>query len=143
NVNPKDYHSIKKLSPLWEFFNKNDINSNTTKDTGRLVHKFRAGQQVVTKALEQNKIDQVFDVIVNGDMVKTKKPAPDIYELMVSKLGIKPHQCLAVEDTEVGILSAKLAGCDVVFKRNQRYAVNHQTADYVIDHLAELLEILK
>lgn len=102
-----------------------------------------SGQQVVTQALKQNKIDQVFDVIVNGDMVKTKKPAPDIYELMVSKLGIKPHQCLAVEDTEVGILSAKLAGCDVVFKRNQRYAVNHQTADYVIDHLAELLEILK
>lgn len=76
-------------------------------------------------------------------MVETKKPAPDIYERMVQTLGVKPEHCLAIEDSEVGVISAKLAGCDVVAKRNQQYSVSFQTADYVIDRLAELLDILK
>ncbi len=133
---PLDYKDL--LEPTFEQTRKH-----LQKDGYKIGLATSAGQQVVSQALKQNRIDQVFDVIVNGDMVETKKPAPDIYERMVQTLGVKPEHCLAIEDSEVGVISAKLAGCDVVAKRNQQYSVSFQTADYVIDRLAELLDILK
>ena len=57
---------------------------------------------------------EYFDVIVNGGMVGHGKPAPDIYLLTDSKLGVKPEECLVFEDSENGILSAHRAGMDVM-----------------------------
>jgi HAD superfamily hydrolase (TIGR01509 family) len=51
-----------------------------------------------------------FDVIAAGDEVKAKKPAPDVYELALTRLGLAPEACLAIEDTENGLRSAMGAG---------------------------------
>lgn len=55
-----------------------------------------------------------FDKIVTASMVKRGKPEPDIYELAASKLGLNPENCLAVEDSPNGALSALDAGCVTV-----------------------------
>ena len=51
-----------------------------------------------------------FDVIAAGDEVSRKKPAPDIYEAALSRLGLPADACLAIEDTENGLRSAAGAG---------------------------------
>jgi HAD superfamily hydrolase (TIGR01509 family) len=51
-----------------------------------------------------------FDAIAAGDMVETKKPAPDVFLLALEKLGLPAECCIAFEDTENGVLSAKAAG---------------------------------
>ena len=51
-----------------------------------------------------------FDVIAAGDEVASKKPAPDIYALALSRLGLPAEACLAVEDTLNGLRSAVGAG---------------------------------
>lgn len=51
-----------------------------------------------------------FDVIAAGDCVPHKKPAPDIYILALLQLEMGPHECLAVEDSANGLLSATGAG---------------------------------
>ncbi len=48
-----------------------------------------------------------FHAIVGGDMVKAKKPAPDIYSLTLEKLGVAPDACLAFEDSANGLRSAR------------------------------------
>nr|MBF0223046.1 HAD-IA family hydrolase [Desulfobulbaceae bacterium] len=50
-----------------------------------------------------------FAGIFAGDMVKAKKPAPDVYLLAVKELGIKPENCVVVEDSENGLKAAKAA----------------------------------
>lgn len=55
-----------------------------------------------------------FDGFACGPMVKKGKPAPDIYLLAAKKIGLQPHQCIAVEDSPTGIMSAKNAGCKPV-----------------------------
>ena len=45
-----------------------------------------------------------------GDMVKAKKPAPDVYLLAVEKLGIASERCIVVEDSRNGLLAARAAG---------------------------------
>lgn len=54
--------------------------------------------------------DNPFEVIAAGDEVTAKKPAPDVYRLALSRLGLEPAMCLAIEDTLNGLLSAQGAG---------------------------------
>lgn len=53
---------------------------------------------------------QPFEVIAAGDEVAVKKPAPDVYLLALEKLGLPPQDCLAIEDTSNGLISAASAG---------------------------------
>lgn len=45
-----------------------------------------------------------------GDVVAKKKPAPDIYDLAATTLGLEPARCVVVEDSNNGLRAAKAAG---------------------------------
>lgn len=47
-----------------------------------------------------------FDVIAAGDMVPAKKPAPDLYHYALKELGLPAEQCIAFEDSNIGLRSA-------------------------------------
>jgi beta-phosphoglucomutase-like phosphatase (HAD superfamily) len=51
-----------------------------------------------------------FSVIATGDVVAKKKPAPDIYNLALERLGMAPQRAIAFEDSAIGVRSAKAAG---------------------------------
>jgi HAD superfamily hydrolase (TIGR01509 family) len=51
-----------------------------------------------------------FGLVLAGDCVKAKKPAPDIYLLAAEKLGISPSDCVVVEDSNNGLRAATSAG---------------------------------
>lgn len=53
----------------------------------------------------------IFQNIIGGDDVKHGKPAPDIYQKATSTLQLKPEECIAIEDSPNGIISAFAAGC--------------------------------
>ena len=52
-----------------------------------------------------------FRKLCSGHSIPNGKPAPDIYLLGAKELGLKPEECLALEDSPTGILSAYRAGC--------------------------------
>jgi HAD superfamily hydrolase (TIGR01509 family) len=51
-----------------------------------------------------------FDVTVAGDEVTNGKPAPDMFLLAASRLGVEPGACVAVEDSPTGVAAAVAAG---------------------------------
>lgn len=55
-----------------------------------------------------------FDRICSGHQVPKGKPEPDIYLYGAACLGLTPEECLALEDSYTGILSAHRAGCMAV-----------------------------
>lgn len=65
----------------------------------------------ILSALNTLQILPYFNTVVCGDMVKTAKPAPDIYLKVISNLKLKPSECIVIEDSSVGIASALSAGC--------------------------------
>ena len=69
--------------------------------------------------LKQAGILEYFDRIISATMVKEGKPSPDIYEFACRELGFAPEECIAVEDSPNGVLSASRAGCKVVMIPDQ------------------------
>jgi HAD superfamily hydrolase (TIGR01509 family) len=64
-----------------------------------------------------------FAEVLAGDVVPRKKPAPDIYELALERLGVAPSEALVVEDSRNGLEAATGAGLRCVI------TVNGYTAD--------------
>jgi len=56
-------------------------------------------------------LPSVFHAIITGLDVENKKPAPDIYIMAAESIGLKPRQCLVIEDAVSGVMAAKSAGC--------------------------------
>jgi HAD superfamily hydrolase (TIGR01509 family) len=52
----------------------------------------------------------LFDVIAAGDEVERKKPAPDVYELALTRLALPASACIAFEDSHPGLIAARAAG---------------------------------
>jgi dihydroxyacetone kinase phosphoprotein-dependent L subunit len=50
-----------------------------------------------------------FSAVLAGDVVKAKKPAPDIYLMAARELGVPPEACVVVEDSNNGVESAYAA----------------------------------
>lgn len=66
------------------------------------------------KVLEFLGIENAFDAVVTGDMVKTKKPDPEIFLKASNLLGVASNECLVIEDSVAGVEAAINAGMHVV-----------------------------
>jgi HAD superfamily hydrolase (TIGR01509 family) len=55
-----------------------------------------------------------FGAVVCGDDVARGKPAPDSYLEAARRLGVPARECVAVEDSPTGVLSAEAAGMAVL-----------------------------
>ncbi|MDO9428925.1 MAG: HAD-IA family hydrolase [Methylobacterium sp.] len=69
--------------------------------------------------------DVPFDVIACGDEAARKKPAPDVFELALARLGVAAAEAIAFEDSVAGIRSALDAGLPVIATRS-RYTETHR-----------------
>jgi HAD superfamily hydrolase (TIGR01509 family) len=79
-----------------------------------------------------------FEVIAAGDIVPHKKPAPDIYQYVLTQLGLSSQDCVVIEDSDQGLQAAKGAGLTVTITRND-YTRHHNFAgaDLVLSDLGE------
>jgi len=51
-----------------------------------------------------------FNVLVTADDITHSKPDPEIYIKAAQFLGVKPEECIAIEDAHFGVKAAKAAG---------------------------------
>lgn len=77
----------------------------------------------------------LFDATVNGLEVENKKPHPDIYLKASAKIGLKPEECLVVEDALSGVKSAIAAGCRCLAVTSSFDESRLRDADWVCDSL--------
>ncbi|BDD05367.1 beta-phosphoglucomutase [Aureibacter tunicatorum] len=62
------------------------------------------------KILEKVKIDRIFDVVIDGNMVSKAKPDPEVFLNGAIALGVEPQNCVVFEDAEAGVEAARRAG---------------------------------
>ena len=79
-----------------------------------------------------------FSAIGAGDAVARKKPAPDIYYLVMGKIGVYSDECLAFEDSNNGLRAAQAAGvATVVTPTGYSAGEDFSGALIVLPHLGE------
>lgn len=76
--------------------------------------------------------------IFAGDVVKKKKPDPEIYLLAQNKLNLTPAECFVVEDSRNGFLAARAAGASCVITTND-YTIEEDFtgADLIVPELGD------
>ncbi len=78
----------------------------------------RANVEALLSATWGRDAGDPFEIIVAGDEVPHKKPAPDVYLKTLQRLGLPGGDCLAIEDSRNGLLSAAAAGIPVLVTRS-------------------------
>ena len=100
----------------------------------------------IREHLSRHGLDTRFDALCSGYDVPKGKPEPDIYLHGAASLGLKPEECLALEDAPTGILSAYRAGClpvmipDLDLPGEETRQLLYAQADSLLDiiHLIEM-----
>src|SRR5689334_18513382 len=95
-------------------------------------------QALLSRALGANWAAE-FDAIVAGDDVRHKKPAPDVYLETLARLKLGAADCVAVEDSANGLISASQAGIPVLITRSMFFGDDDfNAARAVLDDLSGL-----
>ena len=77
----------------------------------------------------------LFDAIVDGNDVSTAKPDPEVFLLAAEKLGMRPEECIVIEDAQAGIEAANKA--DMISIGIGDANVLHE-ADFMLNNTSEL-----
>ncbi|GAA5514438.1 phosphoglycolate phosphatase [Deinococcus carri] len=72
----------------------------------------------VTRWMAQHDLLDLFEVMATRDDVRRVKPDPELYALVADRLGLRPAECLAVEDSLNGATAALAAGLRLVVVPN-------------------------
>jgi len=84
-----------------------------------------------------------FDFILSGGDYARHKPHPEPYLAATERSGFKKEECLAVEDSERGLASAKAAGIHCyVIPTELTHNGNFSGADKVLTSIKDILKIL-
>lgn len=78
----------------------------------------QASVQAVLDTVMGKELSSTFAGVFAGDIVKAKKPAPDIYDYAADALGLAHPDCVVVEDSRNGLLAARAAGMACVVTVN-------------------------
>ncbi len=85
----------------------------------RLALATSSDREWVTRWLSQHGLLTWFEVMATRGDVARVKPDPELYALAVSRLNLRPGECLAVEDSFNGATAALAAGVEVVVVPNE------------------------
>jgi sugar-phosphatase len=77
-------------------------------------------------------------LVVGGDDVACGKPDPECYQRAASRLGLRPSECLVIEDAPAGIAAGRAAGCYVIAVTTTCSRAECADADEVLTDLAQV-----
>jgi HAD superfamily hydrolase (TIGR01509 family) len=109
----------------------------------RLALASSASAAGVNAFLDRNNLRRFFQCVLHSGDVLSAKPAPEIFELAIKRLGLRPADSLVVEDAVAGIQAAKAAGAAAcgIPATCPAAELARAGADLIIDKLEDLLEI--
>lgn len=103
---------------------------------------------LIDATVEALNLDGVFEVKSSGAQLRHGKPHPEVYLNACEALGIPPAQCVAIEDSFVGLLAAKAASMKAIVvpeftaANDKRFVIADQQLGSLGELTVELLQSL-
>lgn len=96
-------------------------------------------RKLVRFFLGKLKIASQFDSVVCSEDITHSKPHPEIFLKSAKELGVRPDECVVIEDSKLGVEAAKSAGMKCVGYRNPNSGDQDLSeADMIVDDFAGL-----
>jgi HAD superfamily hydrolase (TIGR01509 family) len=99
--------------------------------------------KLTENVLNHFSIKKFFDVVIDGEMIKNPKPAPDAVLLACKKLKIKPGEAVYVGDNFQDVKAGKKAGCSTIAITTTSSIEELKDADKIINNLNELIKVIE
>jgi HAD superfamily hydrolase (TIGR01509 family) len=93
-------------------------------------------RQTVQVMMEHASLLDYLDFYLSNQDVAIGKPDPEIYLKAIHRLGLKPEECLILEDNENGIQAARASGANVMVVTDVA-EVNYQNIIYNISKIEQ------
>lgn len=71
-------------------------------------------RKTIELMMDRAGLSQYLDLIVSNEDVTKAKPDPEMYQTAIKKFGLKPEECVVVEDNPNGIQAGKASGATVL-----------------------------
>lgn len=71
-------------------------------------------RNTVKVMMEKSSLIEYLSFYLSNQDVANGKPDPEIYKLAISRLGLKPEECVIVEDNDIGLKAARASGAHVL-----------------------------
>ena len=98
-----------------------------------------SGRKTISESLSAVNMRKYFKEISSGADVERTKPFPDVYLNVAEKLCVRPDDCVAIEDSDSGVMAGKEAGMKVIAVPNEFTAsMNFDNADILLDSLFDI-----
>ncbi len=81
---------------------------------------------------EEPRRQGLFDVIISSGDERVVKPQPQIFQLAAERLGVKPQECVMIDDIEQNCVGARSAGMQ---------AIHYEDLEDIKKQLKKLLKI--
>jgi HAD superfamily hydrolase (TIGR01509 family) len=94
-----------------------------------------SAKQNVEAVLKGTGLTGMFDALVVAEDVRKWKPDPEGYLLAAFRLNVNPENCAVLEDSPVGVASAKAAGMKVIGVMTGQGGTAPKEADLLVDNL--------
>ncbi len=143
---PQSAEELKAVEKELKYKTLNETPLVPTEGVVEFLEKLKAGRYtmaIASSGLRKN-IDTIlnklnvkgyFDLIVSGEDVVKGKPEPDIFLKVSNHFGLKPEDCIVIEDSKNGVLAAKAAGMTCLAYFNPHSGNQDLTkADFIFDH---------
>lgn len=124
----QEIHSTPGVIPWLNFFKRKQIPC-TVASSGEMGN--------IVSVLELLDLSDYFASILSGAHLSASKPDPTIFLLAAASLGVKPENCMVIEDAPAGIQAAKSANmlCCALATTLPREELIH--ADLLLDNLSQ------
>ena len=120
-----------------------DLLEKLKKKNYRLAVASSSFPEIIELILEKTDLKKYFQIIVSSQEAGKCKPEPDVFLLAAQKLGVKPEDCLVIEDSKNGIRAAKSAKMKcIAYQMPGTDPQNQKDADTVIKSFGELEMLL-
>lgn len=95
--------------------------------------------------MEKTGLKKYIDEFASGAEVENGKPAPDVFLLAAERLGVKPEECLVLEDSKAGVIAGSSAGAKVImvpdmFKADEECK---ERTYRIVGNLGEVISVLE
>lgn len=134
----REEYRDKHLEEVFIFPGARELIVELNKNNIKIALGSNGSRKPVIQMLEYLDLKKYFSSIVTATDVDNYKPHPEMFLKNTIELGVKPNECVVIEDSITGIIAAKQAGIKVIAVKTTASEIQLKNADLIVESIKDI-----